>query len=338
MRVGIFGGGFNPPHNGHINSMLTVHKKLGIDKIYVVPNMQNPLKVPVEGPTPEQRIEMVKLALATYGSAFQIDEQEVKRGGLSYTIDTVMNYRKSVSADDLFLIIGADNLEGFNQWKDYGKILTECNLIVTTRPGFHIPTSEDELPEFLKELVADYDFNFLSLKSNRTIQFITLDDVEVASSELRRSMRGGKNVQKYIPLPVESYIKEKKLYRPIGDRISDYEKFTEFCAKVLFSKKAINVMGYDVRLISAPTEFTLVASGTSTRHASSLAENLVQSVREEYGVLPQGIEGVDEGRWVVIDYGSLMIHLFYDFVRNEYSIERLWKDGTDLKLKDPFVK
>jgi len=82
----------------------------------------------------------------------------------------------------------------------------------------------------------------------------------------------------------------------------------------------------------------LIASGTSTRHAASLAENVVQAVKEEYNVLPQSVEGVDEGRWVVIDYGSLIVHVFYDFVRQEYSLEKLWKDGKDLNLKDPYVK
>ena len=338
MRVGIFGGSFNPPHNGHINSLQTVHKKLGIDKIFVVPNMQNPLKVPVEGPTPAQREEMVKLTLNSYGSAFEVDNQEISRGGLSFTIDTVLNYRKKVKAEDLYLIIGADNLESFNEWKEYKKILTECNLIVTTRPGFQIPTDEEDLPGYLKDLVEEYDFNFLELKTGRNIQFITLEDIEVASSQLRKALRTGKSVQRHLPLPVENYIKEQGLYKPVGDRIGDFKKFADFCAQALFDKKAISVMGYDLRELSAPTEYALVASGTSTRHASSLAEHVADRVKEEYGVLPQGIEGVDEGRWVVLDYGSLMVHLFYDFVRIEYSIEKLWKDGKDLGLLDKTAK
>ncbi len=338
MRVGIFGGSFNPPHNGHINSLQTVHKKLGIDKIFVVPNMQNPLKVPVEGPTPSQREEMVKLALNSYESAFEVDNQEIKRGGLSFTIDTVLNYRKTVKAEDLYLIIGADNLESFNEWKEYKKILTECNLIVTTRPGFQIPTDEEDLPGYLKDLVEEYDFNFLELKTGRNIQFITLEDIEVASSQLRKALRTGKSVQRHLPLQVENYIKEQGLYKPIGDRIGDFKKFADFCGQALFDKKAIAVMGYDLRALSAPTEFALVASGTSTRHASSLAEHVADRVKEEYGVLPQGIEGLDEGRWVVLDYGSLMVHLFYDFVRIEYSIEKLWKEGKDLGLLDKTVK
>ncbi|WP_413289420.1 nicotinate (nicotinamide) nucleotide adenylyltransferase [Bdellovibrio sp. HCB337] len=338
MRVGIFGGSFNPPHMGHINSLVTVQKKAGLDKIHVVPAAQNPLKMEVEGPSAEQRLELVKKALNTYGKQFVVDDQEIKRGGLSYTIDTVTSLRKEVDPEDLFLIIGADQFEEFSQWKDYQKILTEANLIVTTRPGWEIPQEADELPEFLKALVAEYDFNFIELKTGRNVQFIRLQDIEVSATEVRKLLRTGRPVEKVLPLAVESYIRENKLYRPIGDRVGDFAKFTTFCANVLFSKKGIQVRAFDLTGLAAPTEYAVIASGTSTRHASSLAENVVQAVKEEYNVLPQSVEGVDEGRWVLVDYGSLIVHVFYDFVRQEYSLEKLWKDGKDLNLKDPYVK
>jgi len=338
MRVGIFGGSFNPPHMGHINSLLTVQKKAGLDKVHVVPAAQNPLKMAVEGPTTEQRLDLVKQALNTYGKQFFVDDQEIKRGGLSYTIDTVMNLRKEIDPEDLFLIIGVDQFEEFSQWKDYQKILTEANLIVTTRPGWDIPQEAEELPEYLKALVAEYDFNFIELKTGRNVQFIRLQDIQVSASEVRKLLRTGRPVEKVLPLSVESYIREHKLYRPIGDRIGDFAKFTEFCGNVLFSKKGILVRGFDLTGIAAPTEYALITSGTSTRHAVSLAENVVQAVKEEYNVLPQSIEGVDEGRWVLVDYGSLIVHVFYDFVRHEYSLENLWKEAKDMKLKDPYVK
>jgi len=337
MRVGIFGGSFNPPHMGHINSLLTVHKKAGLEKIHVVPAAQNPLKMQVAGPTTEQRLELVKLALTSYGKQFVVDDQEIKRGGLSYTIDTVLNLRKEISAEDLFLIIGADQFEEFSQWKDYQKILTEANLIVTTRPGWDIPQEADELPEYLKALIAEYDFNFIELTTGRNVQFIRLQDVEISATEVRKLLRQGRPVDKVLPLAVENYIKENKLYRPIGEKVGDFEKFTEFCSRVLFDKKAIQVRGFDLTTLSAPTEYSLIASGTSTRHAVSLAENVVDAVKEEYNVLPLSVEGFEEGRWVLVDYGSLIVHVFYDFVRQEYSLEKLWKDGREMNLKDPSV-
>ncbi len=335
MKVGIFGGSFNPPHNGHLNSITTVAKKLGLQKIHVVPAAQNPLKTPVEGPTPEQRLELTKKAFSQYGEMYFVDDQEIARGGKSYTVDTVLNIRKNVSAEDLFLIVGIDKLEELDQWKDYKKILSEANLIVTTRPGYETPDSEDALPDFLKDQVADFDFNFIELKTGRNIQFITLNDIEISSTELRKGLRTGRPVEKYIPLAVESYIKENKLYRNLGDRIGDFAKFTEFCAGVLYGKKAINIRGFDLTQISAPSEYAIIASGTSTRHAAALAENVITAVKEEYNVLPQSVEGLDEGRWALVDYGTLIVHVFYDFVRQEYSLENLWRDGKDLGLRDP---
>lgn len=337
MKIGIFGGSFNPPHMGHLNAIQTVAKKAGLGKVHVVPAAQNPLKTPVEGPSPEQRLELTRMAFEQYGDLYFVDDQEMKRGGMSYTIDTVLNLRKQYEAADLYLVVGADKFEELSQWKDYQKLLAETNLIVTTRPGYDTPESLDEMPGYLKPLVADFDFNFIELNTGRNIQFITLRDIEISSSEVRKSLRNGKPVEKYLPLAVESYIKEHKLYRNIGDRIGDFQKFTAFCADVLFSKKGINVRGFDLTKISAPSEYTLIASGTSTRHAAAMAENIVQAVKEEYNVHPQSVEGIDEGRWVLVDYGPLIIHLFYDFVRQEYNLEGLWRDGKDLGLKDPYV-
>jgi nicotinate-nucleotide adenylyltransferase len=338
MRVGIFGGSFNPPHMGHLNSLVTVQKKAGLDKIHVVPSSQSPLKMQVEGPTNAQRLELVRLALESYGPQFVVDDQELVRGGVSYSIDTIMEFRKTIAAEDLYLIIGADQFEQFTEWKDYQKILSEANLIVTTRPGWDIPHAANELPEYLKAMMADYDFNFIELKTGRNVQFIRLVDVEISATELRKYLRTGRPVEKFLPLSVESYIKENKLYRPIGDRIGDFKKFAEFCAQVLFARKGIQVRAFDLTMMSAPSEYTVIASGTSTKHASSMAENVVVAVKEEYNVLPQSIEGVDEGRWVLVDYGSLIVHVFYDFVRQEYSLENLWKEGKDLGVKDAGVK
>lgn len=338
MKVGIFGGSFNPPHNGHLNAITTVAKKTGLDKVHVVVAAQSPLKSPTEGPTPEQRLEMTKAAFAQYGSQYVVDDQEIVRGGKSYTIDTVMSMRQSVDAKDLFLVIGADKLFELDRWKDWEKIISETNLIVTSRPGYDLPNEEDELPEFLKAHVADYDFNFVELKSGRSIQFLNLTDVEISGTELRKWLRTGRPVEKYLPLAVEGFIREHKIYRNLGDRIGNYASFTEFCAAVLFSRKGINVKGYDLTEMTAPSEYTLIASGTSTRHAVSMAENVIQAVKEEYNVYPQSLEGTDEGRWVLVDYGSLIIHVFYDFVRQEYNLENLWKQGKDMGLTDPDLK
>lgn len=334
MKIGIFGGSFNPPHLGHINALETVRRKLGLDKIAIVPNHQNPLKTPIEGPSSKQRLEMLAKAIEGYDKYFLIDDQEIRRGGLSYTIDTIKEYRKTYKPEEIYLIIGVDNLENLYKWKDYLTLIYETNLVVTTRSGYHLPQSFSDLPKFLQPVTNEIEFNFLDLKNGRSIQFVSLNDVEISSTELRKKLRSGRPVIKYLPLGVENYIKENQIYREQGLKVKDYAQFTQFCSKQLNEKKAVNIAAYDLTSLSSSSEYTLIASGTSTRHAISLAEGLTQAVKEEFNLLPQSVEGTGEGRWVVVDYGSLIVHVFYDYVRQEYSLEKLWKNAKAMNLEE----
>lgn len=333
MRVGIFGGTFNPLHMGHINCITTAQSRLNLDKVIVVPAAQNPHKPPVEGPSSEQRLDMVKIGLAEY-SFVEVDEQELRRGGRSYTIDTIESYATIVPPESLYLIVGLDQFEEFDKWKDFEKILSLANLVVITRPNHTLPFSEEEMPSGLRKIVAAFDRQFVALNTGRSIEFLRAQNVDVSASDIRKRLRTGRNVDRHVSIPVEEYIRENNLYGPLGPRIGDYEAFTKFCAEALYEKKAINLRGFDLRGTESATEFTLIASGTSTRHASALAEAVTRAVKDEFNVFPQGIEGSSEGRWVVLDYGSLIVHVFYDFVRQEYRLEDLWKQGRDMGLRE----
>ncbi len=331
-KIGIFGGSFNPPHLGHINSLQTILKKTGLSKIYVLPASQNPTKPEIESPTKEQRFEMLKLALASYGEQFIADDRELKRAGPSFTIETIKDFRKQFDSEDLFLIVGADQFEEFDKWKDPEKILTEVNLIVTSRPGYDFPHSIDDLPKSIKKLAAEFDFNLIELTTGRSIQCVSISDVPISSTELRKRLRKGSPPEKYLPLAVENYIRENNLYKVQAKNISNYKDFSKFCGQVLSDKKGIDVRCFDISKISSVTDFVIVASGTSTRHTASLAENTVRAVKDQYLINPQSVEGLQEGRWVVVDYGSLIIHIFYDFVRSEYRLEDLWKSAPHIEL------
>jgi nicotinate-nucleotide adenylyltransferase len=337
MRVAMFGGTFNPLHVGHLQAITTVKQRLNFDLIKVVPAARNPHKPPVEGPSDSQRLEMVRRGLAEFKDYVEVDDIEIKRGGTSFTVDTLKEYAKEIPPEDLYLVVGLDQFEEFDKWKDFEKVLTLANLVVVTRPRHSIPISEDDLAPGLKSLVAAFDRQFIQLTSGRSIEFVRMQDVDVAASDVRKKIRTGRNVDALVSIAVEEYIKENQLYAPIGPKIGDYEAFTKFCAQALFDKKAINVRGFDLREIESATEFALIASGTSTRHASALAEAVQRAVKDEFNVFPMSVEGSSEGRWVLLDYGSLIVHVFYDFVRQEYRLEDLWKRGRDLELKDTTV-
>jgi nicotinate-nucleotide adenylyltransferase len=322
--MGVFGGNFDPFHYGHLNSMLSVSERYGLDELRVVPAFVSPLRVQTQGSAPDQRLEMLKRGVAGHSDLIQIDTREIDRGGTSYTIDTLNSYLADQPDAHLFLIIGMDQFSKFDQWKDFDQILTKADLIVTSRPGAELPYSLDDWPMAVRALVADYDSQQALLKSGRTIYFMQLQDVDASGTEIRKKMRFGQSINTLVAPPVEEYIRENKLFESVQRNIGDFKKFTAYCAQILNDKGGINVQSYDLTDRSAPAEYTLIASGTSTRHASALAEHLMREVKKEYNVWPENLEGQAEGRWVVVDYGALIVHVFYDYVRQEYRLEELW--------------
>jgi nicotinate-nucleotide adenylyltransferase len=331
-RVGIFGGSFDPIHYGHLNSMETVAERLNLDKIKVIPTCKSPLRPQTQGASVEQRLEMCRLGVSELEHLVEIDEVEIRRGGVSYTIDTLKSLQKEEPNSQFYLIIGLDQLGKFGEWKDYEQILKSVDLVVTSRPGMEFPYSLEKLPAAVRTLVADFDGRQVLLKGGHTIYFIQLQDVEASATEIRKKIRLGQGIQHLVPMTVAEYIQKNHLYESVAKNIGDFKKFTVFCAQHLKEKGGISVRAFDLTKLDAPTEYSLIASGTSTRHATSIAESLVKEVKKEYNIWPLSIEGTSEGRWVVVDYGSLIVHSFYDFVRNEYRLEQLWKGGTELSL------
>ncbi len=330
--VAIFGGTFDPLHLGHLNSIQAVQNAFQFKMFKVIPAFQSPSRQPTDGPNPEQRLEMLNLAIDQLGGAFVVDDLELRRGGVSYTIDTVHQLENAKT--ELTLVIGLDQFMHFDKWKDFDELLQKVNLIVTSRPGHDFPKSTSDLPHALAKHVQSFKGGVIQLKSGYTIQFFQLEDIEISATEIRKRLRVGEPVSDLIPKAIELYIRKKGLYEAVGNRIGDFEKFTQFCGKILREKGGIGVVGFDLRSVQASSEFTIVVSGTSTKHAQSLAENLMRAVKDEYGVWAQSIEGQKEGRWVVLDYGSLIVHVFYDFVRQEYRLEEIWKDAEEVKFQE----
>lgn len=334
--VAIYGGTFDPFHMGHVYCIQTLLEKTKIEKIYVVPANQNPLKDPVEGPTAQQRADMVRVGLQDFDTV-TVDDQEIERGGKSFTIDTVEKYLEEYSADQLHLVVGLDEFYQLHKWKDFGKLLESCNFIVVSRPGNMLPFSKDDLPEPLRPYIDVLDRNFVALTTGRTVEFLRVKGIDVAATEIRKYLKTGRTVDKFLDIRVEDYIKKHNIYPLIGPKVGDYRQFTEFCADRLFNRKALNLRALDLNALATPSDFVIITSGTSKRHTQSLGEWVLREVKNQFGLNPLSIEGMEEGRWVLIDYGQLIIHIFYDYVRMEYNLESLWKTGQDLKLKDPYT-
>ncbi|MGD9019231.1 MAG: ribosome silencing factor [Desulfuromonadales bacterium] len=108
----------------------------------------------------------------------------------------------------------------------------------------------------------------------------------------------------------------------------------QLCAAYVLAKKAFNVRILDVRKISSLTDFLVIASGSSDRQVSASAESVQLGMKKEYETVPIGIEGLNEGRWVLIDYGDVMVHIFHEPVRLFYDLDGLWCDAEEVAVKD----
>ena len=330
-RIGIFGGSFNPFHKGHLNNVLYVAHRAELNKVLIIPAYQTPHKTFIEDPSPTQRLKMTQLGCLEYKDILQVDPMEVERKDVSYTITTLKQLNKKDT--DLFLIIGLDLFYHFDSWKEYKDILQLTNIIVTSRPNWFFPESLQQFPKGLQPYVKEFGFQNTKLISGKSIEFIKIEkDVDISSTHLRRRIQYNKSTFHYLDLKVEEYIKEHQIYQKASrnDEI-DAKQLTIFCKEVLDDKKAVNIKAFYVSPISSITDYTLIASGMSRKHTQSLSEILIQDVKDRFCISPLNVEGEQEGNWVLVDYGFLIVHIFYNYIRDKYQLESLWdKAALDL--------
>jgi len=330
-RVCIFGGSFDPIHLGHTACIKHISESMSFSEIFVVPTNLNPLKTKSKPASNADRLEMIELAIRDFAESVVIDDTEMKAEEPSYTWDTLQRYLKDYDGSQIYLAMGQDTFSGFDQWRDYEKILESVNIVVLSRPPFIRPFSKTDFPQGVQPLVHSYEKGFCLLSTNRTIEFVKIATDDISSSDIRKRLHIGKNVGASLPMEVEKYIIKESIYPRMEPGQIDFEKMAQFCGQHL-QERAMGTAGYDLRSMDKLYDYTIVASATSTKQAQSFARNLKDSVKAEFGLNPYVEEGTSEGRWVILDYGGVIIHIFYDFVRHEYHLEQLWAEGTRLEF------
>lgn len=196
MRVGVLGGTFNPPHNGHIYVANEVRKTLKLDKIIFIPTNIPPHKnMPENSATTSQRLEMLEIMLKDYDWAI-INDIEIKRGGASYTIDTLLKIKENKNYNEIFFIMGADMLMCFDTgWKEPEKICKLCTLVVMARQKHQ------------KSIIYQKSKTLQNLY-NAKIVVIDCDVMEISSTEIRKGLRN----EKMLPKKINDYICKNRLY------------------------------------------------------------------------------------------------------------------------------
>ena len=138
MKIGILGGAFNPPHLGHIALARDVARSLKLDKIFFIPTSKSPHKEN-DSLGPLLRYEMVKLAIAGE-DGFELKDDEIKRGGISFTVDTVKGLKKDYPRDEFYLIVGSDLAGTFSTWKEFAQLRRLAKIVVACRNNYPLPS------------------------------------------------------------------------------------------------------------------------------------------------------------------------------------------------------
>jgi len=201
MKIGIFGGSFNPIHNGHLILAECVRDTLGLQKVIFIPNGEPPHKDGSDLAGPDHRAAMVRSSVML-NPRFDFSDIELKREGTSYTIDTVRELLRRRQADQLYFIIGADSIPELPTWVEIEELGKLCRFVVGARPGF----SMDKLETLEGKLPAEFIQN---LKDN----FIEMPLIDISASDIRQRVREGKSIRHLVPNEVLDYVRTNDLYR-----------------------------------------------------------------------------------------------------------------------------
>ncbi len=217
MKIGIYGGTFNPVHYGHLRTAEEVAEVLGLDRIIFIPAGQTPFSKP-DLQKSTHRYEMVKAAIEG-NPRFRISDIEIKTKGKSYTVDTIKKLRDKYKKGDLFFILGIDAFLDLQLWKHPDRLVGLTNIAVISRPGYSFSDLADSpylkdvpkkiLRDMDKGVLKDYEFD-ISIK--RTGSLINVTAMNISASYIRDLITAGRNVSYLLPDSVKSYIIASKLY------------------------------------------------------------------------------------------------------------------------------
>ena len=213
LKVGIFGGTFNPIHLGHLRSAEEVRERFSLDRVYFVPAARPPHKSGRDLVPAVHRLRMVELAIAN-NPFFSVSAVEVERTGPSYSVDTIRHFLSDLQPATLFFIIGFDAFREIHTWKDYHVIPELCNLIITSRPGVSTPSLEQLLPVALQPVLW-YD-PALAMYRHPSGHHLILHEIQglnISASQIREITRRGKSIRYFVPSTVAAYVTGHALYQ-----------------------------------------------------------------------------------------------------------------------------
>jgi nicotinate-nucleotide adenylyltransferase len=189
MKIGLFGGSFDPVHLGHLLVAQAAVEELGLDRLFFIPTAQSPFKPQNHAAPASARLQWLRLALAGKANC-EVDEQEIRRGGVSYTIETLRDYVKRFPHAQFFCLIGADNAAKLNEWREAGELARRAEFVAIPRPGGAAAM-------------------FPSPFRGRMLRGFPLG---VSSSEIRARVKAGLPIDHLVPPPVAGAVHDARVY------------------------------------------------------------------------------------------------------------------------------
>jgi nicotinate-nucleotide adenylyltransferase len=213
-RIGLFGGTFNPIHQGHLNAATDAVGKLPLSRLIFIPSANPPHK-PLEDETPARhRLEMVRLAVAG-NSLFEVSDAEIRRGGESYTLLTLGSLRKKMPGTDFVFLLGIDAYLEIGSWYHIEQVLPLAEWVVMTRPGYARPDLLHPLGSLAVHFQKAGNDLIRSEELQTSIRFLRIRDTAVSSSGVRQALKMGNLPAGWIPDSVGTYIARNRLYQAL---------------------------------------------------------------------------------------------------------------------------
>ena len=199
MRLGLFGGTFDPVHVGHLVLAEQCREQCRLDQVWLIPSGQPPHKRQIPLTPGKLRAEMLDFAIAGHPD-FVVSRMELDRQGPTYTVDTLQHLHDEDPSRELFFLMGADSLADLATWREPERIAALATIVAVNRGDRPLP-ERAMLEQLVGETIA------------RRVQFVTIPGIDLSASDLRRRARDGRSLRYLVPRPVEIYIQQHSLYR-----------------------------------------------------------------------------------------------------------------------------
>lgn len=198
MRIGIYGGTFAPPHNGHVVAAKEFFRQMELDLLYIIPTALPPHKQIDAGDDPRHRLAMCERAFGDMERVI-VSDLEISRGGKSYTVDTL----RALSGEDrrLLLLMGTDMMLTLDRWREPEEIFKLCYPVYMRRESD--PVIEGQIIAKNKEYLARF---------GKVVRRVPCDFIDISSTEIRRRVKAGEDIGDVVPSGVAAYVKEHGLY------------------------------------------------------------------------------------------------------------------------------